>query len=110
MWADVQKVPTRSPVQQICTANMSEYGRLIISPVSVADWLLLPPFRACDRKWSKNLQVRDVVRAGGRIDRNGNKTRFKNMCGIKEGSLSSFSVTQKKGHGGSKYALKLKKD
>lgn len=42
-------------------------GRLIISPVSVADWLPLPPFRAIsDRKCSRNIrETRDVVRVGG---------------------------------------------
>lgn len=38
MWTGVWKLPTRSPVS-------SEYVCLIISPVSVADWLLLSPFR-----------------------------------------------------------------
>lgn len=96
------------PLAHQCPANASGYVRFIISPVSVADWLLLPP--ACHRKWSKNSKVRDVVRAGGRMNRKGNRTRFKNVFRIKDGSLSCLFVVQNVGNGGSKYLLEVKKD
>lgn len=88
---------------------MSEYVRFIISPVSIADWLLLPTFITMHvtENGAKTQEMLSglVEELTGREIKPDLKT-----CRIKDRSLLSLLVAQNIGNGGSKYVLELKKD